>query len=280
MYIYKWLKKVKLYYFNNYIYKESFILLKYVLKKNILWIIINMKNYKLNNLELQFLNFLLIRRLKGEPINYIIGKCYFLNFKYKIYFDIFIPRQDSEIMVEYIIYLIKINNFKFILDLGTGCGAIAISIAKIFPKIFVMGVDINYLSINLSKYNSFKLNLKNIFFNKSNWFSYFKKKNNKFDIIVSNPPYINKYYNHYNNNLRFESYISLFSNYNGMKDIIYIILNSYYYLNNYGWLIIEHCFTQVNIINFFFNFRGYYNIFNYKDYNNKFRFTVGQKLIN
>ncbi len=279
MYIYKWLDNIKLYYiYNNYIYEDCLLLLKYVLNKNIIWIILNNKFYKLNYLELSFLNFLFIKRLKGYPINYIINKCYFLSLEYKVYFDVFIPRQDTELMVEYVIYLIKINNFKKILDLGTGSGVIAISIAKFCPKTYVFGIDINELCINLSKYNSLKLNVNNVFFIKSNWFSYFKKKKILFDIIISNPPYINKYFFKFNNDIKFESYISLFSNNNGIKDIILIILNSYDYLYNYGWLIIEHCFTQIDVINFFFNFKGYYNIYSYKDYNNKFRFTIGQKI--
>ncbi len=280
MYIYQWLKKIKLYYsyYNNNIFYECLILLKYVLNKNNLWIILNKKKYKINYLKLVFLNYLLYRRLKGEPIYYIINECYFLSFKYKIYFDIFIPRQDSEIMVKYIIFLIKINNFKKILDLGTGCGVIAISISKYCPNIYILGVDKNILCIKLAKYNSLKLNSNNTFFKKSDWFSYLKKKKyNLFDIIVSNPPYLNYY--KYNNDIKFESFISLFSDNNGLNDIIYIILNSYNYLYNYGWLIVEHCFSQVDIIIFFFNFRGYYNIYSYKDYNNRFRFTIGQKII-
>ncbi len=278
MYINQWLEKVKLFYsyYNNDIINECYILLKYILKKSISWIIINSKIFKLNYIKLVFLNSLLYRRLKGEPIYYIINKFYFLSFKYKIYFDIFIPRQDSEIMVEFIIYLIKINNFNKILDLGTGSGVIAISISKYFSNIYILGLDINKLCINLAKYNSLKLNTNNVFFKKSNWFSYLKKNKNLFHIIISNPPYLNKY----NDNIKFESYISLISNNNGLKDIIYIILNSYDYLYNYGWLIIEHCFSQLDVVIFFFNFKGYFNIFSYKDYNNKFRFTIGQKIIN
>ncbi len=282
MYIYKWFKKIKLFYtyYNKNIFNECLILLEYVLKKNILWIIINSKIYKINYLKLMFLNSLLYRRLKGEPINYIINKCYFLSFKYKIYFDVFIPRQDTEIMVELVIYLIKINNFKKVLDLGTGSGIIAISISKYFPKIYILGIDINKLCIKLAKYNSLKLNINNIYFKQSNWFSFFKKKIVLFDIIISNPPYISNFFDKYNNDIKYESYIGLFSNNNGMKDIILIILNSYKYLYNYGWLVIEHCFSQVDIVNFFFNFKGYYNVFSYKDYNNKYRFTIGQKIIN
>lgn len=278
MYIHQWLKKIKLFYlyYNNYIINECYILLRYILKKSILWIIINSKIFKLNYIKLTLLNSLLYRRLKGEPIYYIINKFYFLSFKYKIYSDVFIPRQDSEIMVKFIIYLIRINNFNKILDLGTGSGVIAISISKYFPNIYILGLDINKLCINLAKYNSIKLNINNVFFKKSDWFSYLKNKKKFFNIIVSNPPYLNKY----NNDIKFESYISLISNDNGLKDIIYIILNSYNYLYNYGWLIIEHCFSQVDIINFFFSFKGYLNIFSYKDYNNKFRFTIGQKIIN
>ncbi len=276
MYILKWLKKVKLYCLTNiYIYNESYIFLKFILKKNMYWIISNMY-FKLNNYQLEILNLFLIRRLRGEPVYYILGYLNFLSLSYKIYSDIFIPRQDTEIMVRYVINLIKINNFSKILDLGTGSGVIALSIAKYCNKVIVLGLDLNILSINLAKFNSFRLNLNNVCFKYSYWFNYIKYRNKKFNIIISNPPYINKFSSFYFEDLRFESDISLYS-YNGISDIYYIISNSYNYLYNLGWLIIEHCFTQVDYVNYIFSKFNYYNIFNYKDINNKYRFTVGQK---
>ncbi len=271
------LVNIKLYIYNNInINKEYYIILSYVLKKSYIWIISNL-NYIFNNNELNILYYLLIQRLRGVPISYLTNKCYFLNFSYKIYYDVFIPRKDTEIMVEHCLYLIKINNFNNILELGIGCGAISISIAKFFPYINILGIDFNVICLELSKYNCKIKKIFNINFIYSNWFS--KIENKKFNIIISNPPYINKYSNNIKEDLRFESYLSLYSKNNGLNEIKYIIFNSYRYLLNYGYLIIEHCFTQINLINYYLSIKGYFNIKNYKDYNNIFRFTEAQKII-
>ncbi len=271
------LKIIKLYIFNNInLYKEYYYILSFFLKKDLSWIITNL-NYKINKNDFNNLFYIFLQRLKGIPISYIFNKCYFLNSSYLIYNDIFIPRKDTEIMVKYCINLIRINNFYNILDLGTGSGVISISIAKRISYVNIIGIDINLLAIKLAKYNSKIYKLNNIYFYRSNWFNNIKNK--KFHVIITNPPYINKYSKEYFNDLRFESKISLFSKNNGLNDIKYIILNSYNYLLNYGWLIIEHCFSQINIINYLLSKNKYFNIKNYKDYNNFFRFTVAQKII-
>ncbi len=275
MNILSWLKKVNLFK-NFFLYKECLFLLKFILNKDVSWIIVN-NDYILTSKELEILNIFFIKRLRGEPIYYILRRGFFLSFSYIIYPDIFIPRSDTEIMVEYVINLIKINNFFEILDLGTGVGVISLSIAKEFKYINITAIDINLNSINLAKYNSLKLNLHNINFFKSYWFSKISK-NKFFDIIVSNPPYIDKndFCLNYLNDLRFESYDSLVSKNNGLYDIIYIIYNSYFYLKNKGWLIIEHSFSHCDIIRYLFS-KLYFNVFTYKDYTGNNRFTVGQK---
>ncbi len=280
MNIIQWFNYISIYKTYNCIsYKDIFIILEYVLKKNVFWILSNL-NFEIDNYKLNILNIFFIRRLRGEPIFYIINKGFFRHISYNIYFDIFIPRYDTEIMVDYTINLIKINNFSNILDLGTGSGIIALSIAKSCINSFVVGVDYNILSINLSKYNAYKLNINNVLFIKSNWFSNLGNKKNYFNIIISNPPYINKNDICFKqlNDLRFESYFSLFTKFNGIKDILLIIEQSYFFLKNKGWLIIEHSSDYVDIVKYLFS-KKFYNIFSYKDYNNLYRFTIGQKNI-
>lgn len=280
MNIYYWLKNVNLYKsINKNIYNDSLYILKFVLKKDLSWIITNF-DYKLKFFEINYLNIFLIRRLRGEPLCYIFNKCYFYSSSYEIYFDIFIPRKDTEIMVEYSINLIKKKYLFSILDLGTGCGVIALSIAKFFKYLYIVGLDINKSAINLCKYNSCKLNINNVFFYISNWFDWVKSNNLLFDLIICNPPYINKYYfikNKNINDLRFESYYSLFSSINGIKDIFFIINESFIYLNYDGWLILEHSFNQMTIVQYFFYYRGYKNVYTYRDYSGNYRFTIGKK---
>ncbi len=280
MNILKWINNIKLYKINNYIsYNDIFLILEYVFKKKKIWILSNIF-LKINDYQLGILNFFFIKRLRGEPIFYIISKGFFRNISYKIYPDVFIPRFDTELMVSYTINIIKLNNFLNILDLGTGSGVIALSIAKSCKNTFVTGVDIDLLSVNLAKYNSYRLNIKNVFFLKSNWFSYFKNKKKNFDLIISNPPYIKKndFCLNILNDLRFESYFSLFSRFNGILDIFLIINESFNYLRNKGWLILEHSHNHKNIVKYMFS-KKFYNVFSFKDYNNLYRFTIGQKNI-
>ncbi len=276
MNISKWLKKVILFKkYNKFIYYECLFFLNYILKKDISWILVN-KNFYINKNKLNLLNMFLIRRLKGEPICYIINNCCFWNINIYIYPDIFIPRKETEIIIEYSINLIKKENILNILDLGTGSGVIAISLAKFYKFIKITGIDNNNLCILLSKYNANKLNIKNVFFYKSNWFSKIKKK---FNLIISNPPYINKNNNCLiNGDLRYESYFSLVSN-KGLYEILKIINKSLFYLNNNGWLIIEHGYLiNINLIKDIFIKNFFFNVKSYKDYNKKSLFTVGQKI--
>ncbi len=280
MNILQWLTNINLYKINNYIsYNDAFLILEYVLKKNKIWILSNIFK-KINCYELGILNFYFIKRLRGEPICYIINKGFFRNISYKIYSDIFIPRFDTELMVDYAINLINLNNFSNILDLGTGSGVIALCIAKSCIRTSVIGIDINLLCISLAKYNANLLNISNVSFIKSDWFSSLNNKKNFFNLIISNPPYINNNDTSLNviNNLRFESYCSLFSEHNGLSDIWIIINNSFYFLKNKGWLILEHSHEHKDIVKYIFS-KKFYNICSYKDYNNLYRFTIGQKNI-
>ncbi len=274
-----WLNKVYLYSkTNHYIYNECYIFLEFLLKKNRIWIEINI-NYKLNFKIIEYLNIFLLRRLKGEPIAYILNCYYFLDIKYIIYQDIFIPRLGTEYMVIFSIKLIKKKKLTNILDLGSGSGVIACAISKNCINVNIFALDNNFLSLILIKINCLKLNIYNIHILKSNWFMNVKNKFNFFDLIISNPPYIWNKDNCINkNDLRFECENSLLSNHKGWGDIIYIIKSSYHYLNDKGWLIVEHSLINLNKIIYFFK-KYYYNVFTYKGIHYNYRFTVGQKLL-
>ncbi|WP_168867461.1 peptide chain release factor N(5)-glutamine methyltransferase [Enterobacteriaceae endosymbiont of Plateumaris braccata] len=278
MKIKKWLFYANIILKKNKIYLskiESEILLSFVLNKSKFWIYEFYENY-LNITQLKKLMQLLKRRINGEPIAYILGYCEFWSLKINVSSLTFIPRPDTEILVEHTLTKIKFNT-KNILDLGTGTGAIALAIASECNKLNVIGIDIVPELINIAKKNANKLSIHNVNFIQSNWFS--NLKHQKFDIIVSNPPYIKyKDYLFLEKSIKFEPIYSLIAEDNGLSNFNSIILQSTKYLNKFGWIILEHGFNQSNQIMKILQEKKYKNIKTCLDYNGNKRVTYGQKI--
>ncbi|CAL4319645.1 Release factor glutamine methyltransferase [Buchnera aphidicola (Periphyllus testudinaceus)] len=251
------------------------VLLSFVLKKSRSWVIC-FEDYVLKEQEIIILNKLVMRRFYNEPLSYLTYKKEFWSLSFFVSRCTIIPRPDSEILVERSLEIIGDSPFK-ILDLGTGCGNIAISIAFSKPNCLITGVDYSIEIIKVALYNSKKLNIKNVNFFVSDWFSLIHK--NKYDIIVSNPPYISlKEFCNLTNEIFYEPILSLVSENNGFSDIIIIIKNSKNYLNNKGWLLLEHGWNQKREIQILFKKYNYINVKTYKDYSGLNRVTIGQIL--
>ncbi|CUT01781.1 peptide chain release factor N(5)-glutamine methyltransferase [Candidatus Chrysopegis kryptomonas] len=147
--------------------------------------------------ELEEIKTLIKRRLKREPLQYILGKTEFMGLEFKLTPDVLIPRPETEILVEKTIETIKKEfaqkNLVKVLDIGTGSGNIAISLAKFLgEKVYIVGIDISEKAIEVANENA-KLNkVENVKFLAFDLFSdeFNEKFKNQFDIIVSNPPYI------------------------------------------------------------------------------------------
>jgi len=166
--------------------------------------------------------------------------------KFKIETDnkVFSPRIDVEIFVQAIQGIIRKDSK--ILELGTGTGAISIALAKNYKDISILATDINKFAIKIAKKNS-EINKvdKIIDFKESNWFS--NIKDNKYDFIITNPPYIPKENSSIFSKLS-DPKNSLYANKNGLADIYTIIKNSLNYLNNNSYLLIEHAHYQTLIL--------------------------------
>lgn len=188
------------------------------------------------------------RRLKNEPISYIIGKCEFMGLEFFLNKDTLIARADTEILVEKAIEIIKKNNLKFILDIGTGSGAIAISLAKYCENTTICALDINANAI-LKAIENAKLNqvYERINFSQSDLFENIPQ-NAIFEMIVSNPPYIrtDDIYNLEDNVKEYEPIIALDGGKSGVEFYEKITENAYKYLKNGGFLIFEIGFDQAN----------------------------------
>ncbi|MDA8537930.1 peptide chain release factor N(5)-glutamine methyltransferase, partial [Candidatus Pelagibacter bacterium] len=166
---------------------DSEILLSSSIKKDKKHIILNPKEILSPEQSDKFKN-LIERRKKGEPIAYLINKKDFWKDEFFVNKDVLIPRPDTELIIEQVLKTYSKEQQLQVLDIGTGSGCILLSILKERPNFYGTGIDISKKSINVSKFNAKLLNLTNRvkFFHSSvdNF------KIGKYDIIVSNPPYI------------------------------------------------------------------------------------------
>jgi len=130
------------------------------------------------------------RRASYEPVAYIIGERSFFEFDFKVNKDVLIPRPDTEILLESALKYLREKSSPFVLDLGTGSGILAVSIAASISDSKVIASDISYPSLKIARQNAFLFaSDRNISFLLSSWFDSIKQSC-KFDLIVSNPPYI------------------------------------------------------------------------------------------
>ena len=209
------------------------------------------------------------------PLQYITGFGYFMGEKYYVNEHTLIPRPETEILVTECIKLIK-NDYK-ILDIGTGSGCIAIEIAK-HTNANVDAVDISKEALSIAKKNAKKQDASCHFF-KSDLFS---NVNGKYDLIVSNPPYIpisDK--NSLEKSVKdFEPHAALFANDEfGIEFYAKIINDAVTFLNDGGYLCFEIGYKQADRIIELLDFQGFSNIKVIKDLNNKERVTIAQHFL-
>ncbi len=214
------------------------------------------------------------RRLKGEPVAHITGTREFWSLPLQVNATTLIPRPDTETLVEVALDL-PLNDDAKVLDLGTGTGAIALALASEKSNWQITGVDRIAQAVALSTINKQRLGLQHVTFLQSNWFS--EVSNQKFDLIVSNPPYIEHDDEHLNQgDVRFEPRSALVADDDGMADIKHIITQARDYLAPNGYLLFEHGYQQSTKVHSFFAQMAYTNILTVKDLANNDRVTFAQ----
>jgi len=218
------------------------------------------------------------QRLLGKPIAHIIGHREFWGLNLQVTPDTLIPRPDTETLIEAILELHSVHNPNQcgkILDLGTGSGAIALALKSELAGFDITAVDQSTSALEIAKKNAQNLNLQ-VNFLASDWFSEVK---GTFDFIVSNPPYIEDNDPHLQQgDVRFEPLSALTSGKDGLDDIKFIIYQAWSYLENQGWLLIEHGYNQTQPIQTLLKEAGYQNITTHKDLGGNPRVSVAQKL--
>ena len=218
---------------------------------------------------------LVARRVNGEPIAYIAGECDFYDLTFKVTPDVLIPRPETELLVELAFKRISVNKNYRVLDLGTGCGAIALTLAKRCPQINVVATDLSAAALSVARKNVGNINVNNVCIAASNWFS--ELSGQKFDLIVSNPPYVAENDPHLKQgDLRFEPKMALTADADGLACIRYITAAASDYLVIGGWLMFEHGYDQAAACRKLLETAGFAEIFSHSDLAGIMRVSGGQ----
>ena len=256
---------------------DSEILLSNLIKRDKKHIILNPKEL-LNSEQLNKFKCLIERRKKGEPIAYLINKKEFWKDEFFVNKDVLIPRPDTELIIEHVIKIYSKEAQLHVLDIGTGSGCILLSILKERPNFYGTGIDISKKSINVSKFNAKQLNLMNRvkFFHSSvdNF------KIGKYDIIVSNPPYIEflslKYLE--KDIVNFEPKLALSGGFDGFSKIRKVIIKASTLIKKNGKFILEIGFNQKNKVKKILKEESFYVNRTIKDYGNNDRCIISTKI--
>ena len=185
-------------------------------------------------------------RFKGIPIAYLIGKKEFWSLSFEINSSVLVPRPETELLIENAIELLKDQESPKILELGTGSGIVSIVLHKELLSPEITATDISSEALYVAKNNAHKYRITDINFLVSDWFSEFK--NEKYDLIISNPPYVDKtkLSNEELFSIGMEPDIALYSENDGKSDLEFIIRNSSMFLEHGGWLMLEHGYDQAD----------------------------------
>lgn len=241
------------------------LLMQYVLNKSRQYVIVNDREELDNIKEKQYLEEIKILK-KGVPIEHITHQKEFMKLSFFVDKNVLIPRQDTEILVEEVINIAKKNNAKKILDLCTGSGAIAVSLAKYLPQAEITAIDISNEALKIAKKNAISNNVENqITFISSDIFTNLNEE--KFDIIVSNPPYIKtNVIKNLDIQVQNEPYIALDGGKDGLDFYKKIINESYQYLKYNGYLCLEIGFDQkIDVIELIENTESFTGTYSKKD---------------
>lgn len=190
---------------------------------------------------------LIAQRTAGEPVAYILGEREFFGLRFAVTPAVLIPRPDTELLVEAALRHVPEQAACRILDLGTGSGAIAITLAYQRPMANVVAVDASIEALAVAQTNARRLGTGNVSFVAGNWYSELAVK--KFDMIVANPPYIAAVDPHLDaGDLRFEPRQALASGNDGLDDLRIIIAGAPMHLVKDGWLLLEHGYDQADAV--------------------------------
>ena len=256
---------------------DSEILLAKVINKDRKYVVLNSKK-KISKKNFISFQRLIFKRSLRKPIAYLTKKKFFWKSEFYVTEDALIPRPDTEILIESIISLTKFKNKLNILDIGVGSGCILLSILKERKNFYGTGIDISKECLKISKINAKNLNLSlrlKLFKTNVDKFNY-----GKYDIIVSNPPYINKHKIKYleKDVAKYEPNLALNGGFDGLSEISKVINKSSKLLKKNGKLVLEIGFDQKSKVVNLLKKKGFYINNIKKDHANNDRCIVSTKI--
>jgi len=229
---------------------------------------------------------LLAERLRGVPIAHLTGQRDFWTLTLKVTPDTLIPRPETELLVETTLSLlpsplegeglgVRGKQRVSALDLGTGTGAIALSLAHERPDAQFTACDFSTAALAVATENAHNNAIHNVQFIRSNWFSALPPQ--RFDVIVSNPPYIETHDPHLTQgDVRFEPLSALTSGQDGLDDIRHIITTAPHWLVTGGWLLLEHGYNQGQAVTTLLHNAGFQQVRCLPDLGGNDRVSLGQ----
>ncbi len=255
------------------------IILCHILQKNRTWLF-TWPDKKLDEAQQKIFNDFFLRRKNGEPVAHIVGQREFWSLPLAVNNSTLIPRPDTELLVETVLELFaqdKSDVVRQCLDLGTGTGAIVLALASEKPHWQLLGVDKSADAVALAEQNRARLDFSHVQIQQSNWFAQINAQ--EFDVIVSNPPYIDPQDAHLDQgDVRFEPRSALVADNHGLADIELIIHEGWNYLRNQGWLVLEHGYDQGETVRELLSARGFIAVETRRDLGNNERVSLGRKL--
>ena len=215
-------------------------------------------------------------RVRGEPIAYLTGQREFWSLDLAVTPDVLIPRHETELLVELTLDRMPRDREVRIADLGTGSGAIALALARERPLARVTATDASAAALDVARRNAERLGIGNVAFAAGDWYA--AVGDSRFDVIVSNPPYIAAGDAHLaQGDLRFEPASALASGVDGLDGIRRIVAEAPAHLADGGVLLLEHGFDQARRVRSLLEDAGFENVTSFSDNGGHERVTLGTK---
>lgn len=253
---------------------DAQLLMAHVLGRSRTWLY-TWGDREIEGVELEQFKDLVERREQGEPVAWLLGYREFFGLRLAVSPHTLIPRPDTETLVEQALLRMPANGARA-LDLGTGSGAIALALASERPAWQVTGIDIVAGAVALARRNADALGITNVHFEEGHFFSALPPAA-RFELIVSNPPYIDEGDEHLRQgDVRFEPRSALVAGQNGMADLWHLIDTARHFLAPDGWLLLEHGHQQGGAVRTALLEAGYDGVSTCQDLGGRERVSLGQ----